>query len=63
MKEKTQFKIMDSFRIKNTNNTQKLGKGNNNFTDIKRMKSKVKLPSLGSNMYIIMTSTKLMNKN
>ena len=54
---------MDSFRIKNTNNPNKSSQAHHNYVDLKRMKSKVKLPSLGSNMYIIMTSTKLMNKN
>lgn len=51
---------MDSFRMNNNNN--KNNKAFNGNT-IVRLRSKVKLPSLGSNMYIIMTSTKLMNKN
>jgi hypothetical protein len=32
------------------------------LSDPKQIKSKVRLPSLGSNMYIITTSTRLINK-
>lgn len=51
-------KLIDSFRMKNH---QKF-KANHNYMDAKRMKSKVRLPSLGANMYIITTSTRLLQK-
>jgi len=49
---------MDSFR---PSNQQKI-KANHNYMDAKRMKSKVRLPSLGANMYIITTSTRILQK-
>ncbi len=49
---------MDSFRPSN----QQKFKANHNYMDAKRMKSKVRLPSLGANMYIITTSTRILQK-
>ena len=51
-------KAVDSFRMKSG---QKMRIGQN-FMDARPLKSKVKLPSLGANMYIITTSTRLVNK-
>ena len=58
-KQKLQSKLIDSFRVKKN---QKI-KDTHNFNDPKQIKSKVRLPSLGANMYIITTSTRIINKN
>jgi len=52
------YKLIDSFRLKNQNTRQKLIQNLNEG----KIKSKVRLPSLGSNMYIITTSTRLIHK-
>jgi len=52
-------KLIDSFRVKSNNRVRAAL----NFTDSKRIKSKVRLPSLGANMYIITTSTRLIHKS
>jgi len=51
------MKMIDTFKNKSTR-----ARSNQNYIDQKRMKSKVKLPSLGSNMYIITTSTRVLQK-
>lgn len=50
-------KLMDSFRTKHNQRLRA-----HNYLDQKRLRSKVKLPSLGANMYIITTSTRLLQK-
>ena len=49
--------MLDSFK-----NKKDRARSNYNYLEQKRMKSKVKLPSLGSNMYIITTSTRVLQK-
>jgi hypothetical protein len=51
------MKMVDSFKTKGGRT-----RSNQNYLDQRRMKSKVKLPSLGSNMYIITTSTRVLQK-
>ena len=52
------MKMLDSFK-----NKKERARSNQNYIDQKKMKSKVKLPSLGSNMYIITTSTRVLQKS
>jgi hypothetical protein len=54
-RDRMNLKIVDSFRMKN-------GRVRSNNVETGKLKSKVKLPSLGANMYIITTSTKALQK-
>ena len=57
-RQKMNIKMLDSFK-----NKKDRARSNYNYLQQKRMKSKVKLPSLGSNMYIITTSTRVLQKS
>ena len=55
-KERMNIKMIDSFKPKN------IRASSYHQQDSRKLRSKVKLPSLGTNMYIITTSTRILQK-